>query len=55
MNEDRNAKYENTVDIEVSENGYHVDENGNVLNDNDEIVGTAVINGDGESVIVYKD
>lgn len=55
MSADSRADYEINVASEAEENGYHVDDNGNVLNSNDEIVGTVEINGDGESVIVYNE
>lgn len=55
MKDDRGLKRANTVDTEAAEKGYHVDEDGNVLNSNDEIVGTVEINGDGEGVIVYNE
>lgn len=46
----------NSVSVvdEAEEAGYHVDEDGNVLDSNDNIVGSIEINGDGEGVVVYN-
>lgn len=48
----KNAVLDN-VGKEADEKNLHVDEDGNVLNSDDEIVGNVEINGDGEGVIVY--
>lgn len=44
-----------TMEGEMIRKNLHVDEDGNVLNSDDEIVGTVEINGDGEGVIVYNE
>lgn len=57
MNEDGTINSEaadTSVETEAAEKNLHVDDEGNVLNSDDEIVGTVEINGDGEGVIVYN-
>lgn len=44
-----------TAEGEALRKGLYIDDNGNVHNSNDEIVGTVEINGDGEGVIVYNE
>lgn len=46
--------YRVSAEEEAKANDYHIDENGNVLDNEENVVGTVEINGDGEGVIVYN-